>query len=65
MPKTSTLQVRGRDRAGKGAARATRRQGLVPGVIYGGREDATLIAIGHLIYQRSLLHGPEDMTVGR
>ena len=45
MPKTSTLQVQGRDRAGKGAARATRRGGLVPGVIYGGNQDATLIAL--------------------
>ncbi len=45
MPKTSTLQVQGRDRAGKGAARATRRGGLVPGVIYGGKQDATLIAL--------------------
>ncbi|MHB1207268.1 MAG: 50S ribosomal protein L25/general stress protein Ctc, partial [Rhodospirillaceae bacterium] len=45
MPKTSSLQVQGRDRAGKGAARATRRGGLVPGVIYGGNQDATLIAL--------------------
>ena len=45
MPTTSTLQVRERDRAGKGAARATRRQGLVPAVIYGGHQEATLIAL--------------------
>ena len=45
MPKTSSLQVQGRDRAGKGAARATRREGLVPGVIYGGAQEATLIAL--------------------
>ncbi|MBD25501.1 MAG: 50S ribosomal protein L25/general stress protein Ctc [Candidatus Marinimicrobia bacterium] len=61
MPKTSTLQVRGRDRAGKGAARATRRQGLVPGVIYGGREEATLIAIEPKILN-GLMHDPAFKT---
>jgi len=34
-----------RDRAGKGAARAVRRQGQVPAVIYGGGEAATTIAL--------------------
>jgi large subunit ribosomal protein L25 len=61
MPKTSTLQVQGRDRAGKGAARATRRQGLVPGVIYGGREDATLIALEPRILN-TLMHDPAFKT---
>lgn len=61
MPKTSTLEVQGRDRAGKGAARATRRQGLVPGVIYGGRQEATLIALepGTLV---TLMHDPAFKT---
>lgn len=61
MPKTSTLQVQGRDRAGKGAARATRREGLVPGVIYGGREEATLIALEPKILD-SLMHDPAFKT---
>ncbi|MBM6592780.1 50S ribosomal protein L25/general stress protein Ctc [Microvirga pudoricolor] len=34
-----------RDRAGKGAARAVRRQGQVPAVIYGGGEAPTTIAL--------------------
>ena len=34
-----------RDRAGKGAARATRRSGLVPGVIYGAKQSPVTIAI--------------------
>ena len=34
-----------RDRAGKGAARAVRRQGQVPAVIYGGGEAAEAIAL--------------------
>ena len=31
------ITVELRDRVGKGAARAVRREGLVPGVIYGGK----------------------------
>ena len=34
-----------RDRAGKGAARATRREGRVPGVIYGDNHDPVLISL--------------------
>ena len=45
MPVVTSLKVEARDRAGKGAARATRRTGLVPGVIYGGKADAALIAL--------------------
>lgn len=61
MPKTSSLQVHGRDRAGKGAARATRRQGLVPGVIYGGAQDATLIALEPRTLV-ALMHDPAFKT---
>ncbi len=61
MPKTSTLQVQGRDRAGKGAARATRRGGLVPGVIYGGNQEATLIALEPKILT-ALMHDPAFKT---
>jgi large subunit ribosomal protein L25 len=34
-----------RDRAGKGAARATRREGRVPGVIYGNKQDPVMITV--------------------
>lgn len=34
-----------RERAGKGAARATRRAGHVPGVVYGAKEPPVLIAV--------------------
>ena len=61
MPTTSTLQVQGRDRAGKGAARATRRNGLVPGVIYGGSQDATLIALEPKTLV-TLMHDPAFKT---
>ena len=61
MPKTSSLQVHGRDRAGKGAARAVRRGGLVPGVIYGGNQDATLIALEPRVLT-TLMHDPAFKT---
>ena len=44
MSDASTINAAARDRVGKGAARATRRQGLVPGVIYGDKKSATPIA---------------------
>ena len=34
-----------RDRAGKGAARAARRAGMVPAVIYGAKKDPTHVVI--------------------
>jgi large subunit ribosomal protein L25 len=40
-----SLPARARDRAGKGAARSTRRAGLVPGVVYGNNETPLLIAM--------------------
>ena len=39
------IEAASRERAGKGAARATRREGLVPAVIYGAKQEATLIAL--------------------
>ena len=40
-----TIEAEARERAGKGAARATRRQGKVPAVIYGAKQTPTLIAL--------------------
>ncbi|AVM76061.1 50S ribosomal protein L25/general stress protein Ctc [Magnetospirillum gryphiswaldense] len=45
MTEISAIVAELRDRAGKGAARATRREGKVPGVIYGGKQDPICIAI--------------------
>ena len=45
MASFTTLEAEARERAGKGAARATRRQGKVPAVIYGARQAPTLIAL--------------------
>jgi large subunit ribosomal protein L25 len=45
MPEITTLSAERRARAGKGAARATRRMGRVPGIIYGGDRDPILISL--------------------
>jgi large subunit ribosomal protein L25 len=44
MVQTIRIEAAARGRAGKGAARATRREGLVPGVVYGAKQAATLVA---------------------
>jgi large subunit ribosomal protein L25 len=45
MANVINLPAEGRDRAGKGAARATRREGRVPGVIYGNKQDPVMITV--------------------
>lgn len=45
MVQTIRIEAESRGRAGKGAARATRKEGLVPAVIYGAKQEATLIAL--------------------
>ena len=69
------LNVELRDRAGTGGSRETRRQGLVPGVLYGGSKAPVNIAVkvnefrkalytgkllGHLV---TLQHGDEKQSV--
>ena len=45
MSDVSTLSARARDRVGKGSARAARREGLVPAVIYGDKQDPLSIVV--------------------
>jgi large subunit ribosomal protein L25 len=45
MSTSNKLAATARERAGKGAARATRRDGRVPGVIYGDKATPTLISL--------------------
>jgi len=45
MVQTIRIEAEARELAGKGAARATRKQGMVPAVIYGAKEEAILIAL--------------------
>ncbi|MCW8084998.1 50S ribosomal protein L25/general stress protein Ctc [Sabulicella glaciei] len=57
MVQTIRIEAAARGRAGKGAARATRREGLVPGVIYGAKEEATLIALDPRVVMKELHKG--------
>ena len=45
MVQTIRIEAEARERAGKGAARATRRGGSVPAVIYGAKQEATLLSL--------------------
>lgn len=52
-----TIEAEARERAGKGAARATRRQGKVPGVIYGAKQAPTMISLDPKVVWRELHRG--------
>ncbi|HEY2617074.1 MAG TPA: 50S ribosomal protein L25/general stress protein Ctc [Acetobacteraceae bacterium] len=57
MANVVTIEAEARARAGKGAARATRREGKVPGVIYGAKQEPSLIALDPRAVLREL-HRP-------
>ncbi|MEO0960752.1 MAG: 50S ribosomal protein L25/general stress protein Ctc [Pseudomonadota bacterium] len=57
MAKTIELEVTRRDGTGKGAARSARREGLVPGVIYGGGKDPETINVKHNVLLKQLKAG--------
>jgi large subunit ribosomal protein L25 len=54
MANVTSIEAEVRERAGKGAARATRRAGKVPAVIYGGKQEPSLIALDPRIVVREL-----------
>jgi len=54
MSEAMTLNIKLRERAGKGAARATRREGRIPAVIYGNKEPPILISVDPIELQREL-----------
>jgi large subunit ribosomal protein L25 len=45
MAETSKVIAKKRDRAGKGGARSSRREGLIPAVIYGDKQAPMMIAV--------------------
>ena len=59
----ATMTVTARDRAGKGAARAERRAGRVPAVIYGGKADPVMISVEPRDLQREMSTGSLFSTV--
>jgi len=57
MVQTIRIEAAARERAGKGAARATRREGLVPGVVYGAKREATLIQLDPRVIMKEMHKG--------
>lgn len=69
MSETLTLPAETRDRAGKGASRALRREGRTPAVIYGGNQEPIAIHIEEKELRRQLGTGHffnsiVELTVG-
>lgn len=54
MSDTLNLPAETRDRAGKGASRALRRDGRVPAVIYGGKEEPLAIHVEEKLLRKQL-----------
>ena len=54
MAEFTVLEASSRANAGKGAARATRRAGLVPAVIYGSKRAPTLVALDPRLIVREM-----------
>ena len=69
MSETLHLPAETRERAGKGASRALRREGRIPAVIYGGNQDPVAIHIEEKELRRQLgtghfLNSIVELTVG-
>lgn len=62
MAKNNVIEAVLRERGGKGAARQTRREGLVPAVIYGGKQDPITVAIDFPTLQRTLQSNPQFLA---
>ena len=54
MTETTKVVAKMRDRAGKGGARSSRREGLIPAVIYGDKQPPMMIAVEPKSIERDL-----------
>ena len=54
MPETMKVVAKKRDRAGKGGARSSRREGLIPAVIYGDKQAPLMIAVEPKAIEREI-----------
>jgi len=57
MANVTMIEAEARERAGKGAARASRRAGMVPAVIYGAKQAPTLCQLDPRVIMRELHRG--------
>ena len=49
-----TFNAKLREKAGKGAARACRREGRIPAVIYGGKQEPVMISLDPVEVEKAL-----------
>ena len=49
-----TFNAEKREKAGKGAARACRREGRIPAVIYGGKQESIMISLHPVELEKAL-----------
>ncbi len=58
MSEQIVFRAERREKAGTGPARAVRRQGKIPAILYGGKEPPEMIAIGFNEFQRAVVRNP-------
>ena len=63
MSEALTLPAELRERAGKGASRELRRNGRVPAVIYGGKEEPTAVHVEERLLVRQLPQQHRDLII--
>jgi large subunit ribosomal protein L25 len=63
MAETIELKAWARGRSGKGGARATRREGRIPGVLYGDKKDPENIAVDYRAISQQLHTGHFQSTI--
>ena len=69
MATTATISARSRESRGKGAARQTRREGRIPGVLYGHGEDSVSLSVDanelqKLVHSISIENTIVDLDLG-
>ena len=63
MAETTELKAWARQRLGKGGARATRREGRIPGILYGDKKEPESISVDYRAISKQLLTGHFQSTV--
>ena len=63
MAETIELKAWARARSGKGGARSTRREGRIPGILYGDKKDPETIAVDYRAISQQLHTGHFQSTV--
>jgi large subunit ribosomal protein L25 len=63
MAETIELKAWARGRSGKGGARATRREGRIPGVLYGDKKEPETIAVDYRAISQQLHTGHFQSTI--